>query len=354
MKNTAPNDNTTTNDTASTADVIADETMMTSQLLQQLSMAQMQAALSQQQPQDDEIDLAELWHAIWAGKWLIIAITAVFAVAAVAYALSLPNIYKSEALLAPAAQEQGGMSGLASQFGGIASLAGINLGGGGGIDKTALALEIMKSRVFVAKFTEQHQLLVPLMATKGWNRTTNELIYDVNIHDAAGGKWTRVVKAPFKAKPSAQEAYKEFQKVVSTSQDKISSMVTISVKHYSPEVAKQWVDWLIDAINLEMKTRDLSEAYKNIAYLEQQLGKTKLNELQNVLYQIIEEQTKTIMFAEVRDQYAFSTIDPALVPELKDGPKRALICVLGVLLGGMLSVFIVLIRFFKREKSKLN
>jgi uncharacterized protein involved in exopolysaccharide biosynthesis len=277
------------------------------------------------------------------------AITTVFAIASVAYALSLPNVYKSEALLAPAAQEGGGMGGLASKFGGLASIAGISLGGGGGIDKTALAIEIMKSRVFVTKFINEHQLLVPLMATKGWNRDSNELVYNEELYDTQAKKWIREAKAPFKSEPSAQEAYKEFKSIVSISQDKTSSMVTISVKHYSPEVAKQWVDWLIDAINLEMKTRDLIEAHKSISYLEQQLGKTRLNELQNVLYQIIEEQTKTIMFAEVREQYAFKTIDPALVPELKDGPKRALICVLGVLLGGMLAVMFVLIRYFSKK-----
>ena len=101
-----------------------------------------------------------------------------------------------------------------------------------------------------------------------------------------------------------------------------------------------------------MQSRDLSEAQKSISYLEQQLTKTRLNDLQNVLFEIIEQQTKTIMFAEVREQYAFKTIDPALIPETKDSPKRALICVLGVLLGGMLGVMFVLIRYFtKNNKS---
>jgi len=317
----------------------------TTLLLQQLALNQ-----QSMQPQDDEIDLAELWRAIWSGKWLIIAITALFAAAAVAYALSLPNIYKSEALLAPA-QEQSGGGLMTSQLGGLASLAGISLGGGG-LDKTGLAIEIIKSRIFVAKFINDHDLLVPLMATKGWDQNSNQLIYNEQAYDVNEQKWLREVKAPFTPQPSAQEAYKAFSALMNISQDKTSSMVTISVKHYSPVVAKQWVDWLIDAINIEMKTRDLTQAHKSISYLEQQLGKTRLNEMQNVLYQIIEEQTKTIMFAQVREQYAFKTIDPALVPELKDGPKRALICVLGVLLGGMLAIMLVLIRYFSRTKSE--
>ena len=47
---------------------------------------------------DDEIDLRELFTAIWQGKWIIIAITSLFAVASVFYAINQPNIYKSEVL----------------------------------------------------------------------------------------------------------------------------------------------------------------------------------------------------------------------------------------------------------------
>ena len=43
---------------------------------------------------DDEIDLRELFAVLWAGKLKIIAITAIFAVASVIYALSIPNQYK--------------------------------------------------------------------------------------------------------------------------------------------------------------------------------------------------------------------------------------------------------------------
>ncbi len=62
----------------------------------------------QSQSTDDEIDLRELFGALWKGKWIIIATTFVFAVGAILYALSLPNIYKSDALLAPAESSNGG------------------------------------------------------------------------------------------------------------------------------------------------------------------------------------------------------------------------------------------------------
>jgi len=97
---------------------------------------------------DDEIDLKELFSALWAGKLWIISTTVIASVIAIAVAISMPNIYRSEALLAPVSSESGGLGGLASQFGGLASLAGVSLPGGGGGDKTTMGLEVIKSRQF--------------------------------------------------------------------------------------------------------------------------------------------------------------------------------------------------------------
>ena len=51
----------------------------------------------------DEIDLRELFSVLWEGKISILLVLALSAVISVAFALSLPNKYKSEALLAPRA-----------------------------------------------------------------------------------------------------------------------------------------------------------------------------------------------------------------------------------------------------------
>ncbi|QBJ61958.1 Wzz/FepE/Etk N-terminal domain-containing protein [Pseudoalteromonas sp. DL-6] len=299
---------------------------------------------------DDEIDLRELFTAIWQGKWIIVAITTLFAVASVIYAINQPNIYQSEALLAPAEQEQqGGLGALAGQFGGLASLAGVNLGSGGGVDKTQMALEVLKSRQFTSEFIQKHNILPDLMAAKAWNRETNTVIYDEELYIADQNKWIREAELPFKPEPSVQEAYKKIKKVVSANINKETGMVTIAIEHVSPYVAQQWVNWLIQDINATMKQRDVLEANKSTTFLTQQLEQTKIADIRTVLYKLVEEQTKTIMFANVRDEYVFKTIDPAIVPEQKFKPKRALICVLGVLLGGMFSVMIVLIRYFVSE-----
>lgn len=295
---------------------------------------------------DDEIDLRELFAAIWQGKWLIIAVTAVFAVASVIYALSLPNIYKSEVLLAPVS-EDAGMK-IPGQLGGLAALAGVNLGSGGG-DKTGLALEILKSREFIGRFIEKHDLFVPVMAAEGWNRSDNSLVIDADIYDVATKQWVREVEPPFQPKPSLLETHEKFLDISSISQNKTTGIVRISVEHFSPYLARNWVTLLVKEINDEMRRRELTEAQNSIAYLTAQLQQTHNADLRTMLFSLIEEQTKTVMLANVRDEYVFKTVDPAVVAEKKAKPARALICILGVMLGGMLSVLIVLVRYFSRK-----
>ncbi|MCH1924603.1 Wzz/FepE/Etk N-terminal domain-containing protein [Shewanella sp. C32] len=300
----------------------------------------------------DEIDLRELFSVIWSGKWIILATTVLFAAISAGVALYQPNIYHSEATLAPAEEAQGGgLSGLASQFGGLASLAGVSLGGGNKADKSQLALEVLKSRQFISKFIETHHILPDLMADKKWDASSNKVIYDPAIYDASTTTWVREVKPPLQSKPSMQEAYSVFQKLITVTNDTKTGMVTLAIEHKSPYIAKQWVDWLVEDINSEMKTRDVEEATRSTEYLNHQIQQTNVADIRTVLFNLIEEQTKTIMFANVRDEYVFKTIDPAVVPELKAKPKRALIVVLGIVLGGIFSVFFILVRhFFKTEK----
>lgn len=293
---------------------------------------------------DDELDLRELVRVIWAGKWLIGGITFASAVIAVIIALMLTDIYRSGALLAPNDQDgASGLSALAAQYGGLASLAGIDLGGASS-DKTALGLEILRSRKFVSEFIERHDILVPLMAARGWDDETGELKINPDDYDLAAEKWVRDVSPPKRPTPSLQEAYEIFMDLLSVSQDKKTGFVVVAIEHYSPTIAKQWVDWLVEDLNAFIMQQDVAEAEQAIEYLNGQIASTSLAELQNVFFRLIEEQTKTVMLAAVSNEYLFKTLDPAIAPEEKARPKRSLIAILGTLLGGMFGLLVVLVR----------
>lgn len=300
-------------------------------------------------PYDNEIDLRELFRVLWAGKWLIGGITLATTLIAVVFSLMLPNIYRAEAILAPNDQDRaGGLSALAAQYGGLASLAGINIGGGSG-NKTALGLEILKSRKFLSEFIERHDILVPLMAVEGWDAKSGELKIDSNAYDMAAESWVRDARPPKTAIPSLQEAYKEFSDILYVSQDKKTGFISLAVEHYSPVIARQWVELLVEDINSTVMRQDVAEAEQAIAYLNKQIIATSLADLQNVFFRLIEEQTKTVMLAKVSAEYLFRTLDPAVAPELKAKPKRSLIVILGVFLGGIIGVIAV---FFRIDSSE--
>ena len=301
---------------------------------------------------DDEIDLRELLSVLWDGKLVITLITGFAAACAVLLALWLPNIYESKALLAPKDESgAGGLAGLARQYGGLASLAGINIGGGGGeSSKSMMAQQKIQSLDFFTRHLYE-KVVVNLMAVDHWDAASGKLVINPDVFDVKSRAWVREASYPRQAKPSAQEAHKAFLEVLSLSEDKKTSLVTIAIKHQSPVVAQAWVALIIEAVTDELRGSDVEEARGSIAFLEQQRAQTSLVSLDEVFAQLIEEQTKTIMLANVSKNYVFNVIDPAVVPELKSDPKRALICILGTLLGGMLGILLVLVRHYAFGKA---
>lgn len=290
----------------------------------------------------DVVEFADLLRALWRRKWLAMGITFGCALVALLVALMLPNVYRAEALLAPNGEEgASGLSSLAAQYGGLASLAGINLGSEGS-DKTVMGLEILKSRQFISDFIRRHDALVPLMAADAWDPETGKLLVDAAEYDEAQKQWVRDVRPPKTTVPSMQEAYEEFAKRMTVRQDPETGFVTVAVEHLSPQIAKQWVDWLVQDINSTVMHKEVDEATQSIAYLEKQVESTSLAELQSVFFRMIEEQMKTIMLAEVSDEYLLQTLDPAVVPEEKAKPRRLLILIFGTFLGMMLGVVVSL------------
>ncbi len=304
---------------------------------------------------DDEIDLRELFSVLWAAKKLIVAVTAVFALVSVIFAISQPNKYEASALLTPAQNSSAGLSGVLDNLGGLgglASLAGVEIGAGSG-GEAEIAQEILLSWGFVEKFVEENNLAVEVFAADGWDRESNQLSIDNDLYDIDEKRWTRNPPSGKTVNPTSWELYKEFLELVSISTDKKTGLISLSVEYYSPYIARQWVDQLVVAINQYMQQRKLQMVNTNIEYLEAQILKTSIARMKEVFYTVIEEQIKNKMLAEASPEYVFVTVSPAMVPEVKSQPKRALICILGVLLGGMLSVAFVLIRYYGFSKESI-
>ena len=296
--------------------------------------------------EDDEIDLRELFSVLWSSRVIILIITLAFTSISVIYALATPNQYQATVLLAPANQNTGGLSSALSQFGGLASLAGIDIGGSQDSD-TRIAIEVMQSRSFIEQFIKQSGILIEIMAAKGWDSDNKRLILDRDIYDINTRQWMRSAPRGREVTPSLWEAYKVFsESLLQVSEDKKTGLVTMSIEYYSPYMAKQWVENYILATNLYLQQRKLKRIEKNIVYLEEQIATTSVAEMREIFFTLIEEQIKSKMLVEASPDYAFTAVGEVMLPEEKSQPKRALIVILGALLGLMLSICLVLFRYY--------
>ena len=193
----------------------------------------------------DEIDLRELFATLWRGKWIIILVTTVFAVVGVFYALSQPNIYQSSVLLAPA-QDEGG-AGVSGQLGGLASLAGTSLGGGGS-NQTVIAKAVLQSRAFLTDFIHRHDLVIPLMATEGWDIENEKWVINREVYNSDAGEWLTDDEGE-SLEPTDWDMVKQFKEShLSLSTNDDIGMVTLNIKSQSPPVAKEWAEKLVHDI----------------------------------------------------------------------------------------------------------
>jgi hypothetical protein len=210
---------------------------------------------------------------------------------------------------------------------------------------------MLKSREFFGTYLYD-AVLVDLMAAEGWDRGTGKVLIDDSLFDVDTATWVREVGEAFQVKPSVQEAHEEFSgESLRVAEDIKTGFVTVAVTHYSPTAARNWVTLIVKGVNEAVRARDVEEAEKSIAFLNQQRLKTNLVPLTEVFAELIEQQTKTVMLANATDEYVFQVIEPPVAPELKSEPKRALICILGTLLGGMMAVVIVFIRHFTGKQT---
>ncbi|KID57929.1 lipopolysaccharide biosynthesis protein [Pseudoalteromonas luteoviolacea] len=308
---------------------------------------------SQKNFDENSVTLLELLQWLWRDKLVIIIIVAVFSVASVYYALSQADEYKADAILSPSNSQP--RPGLGGELGGLAAIAGVNLGSSDS-GQVALAIEVMQSRSFISEFIERHELVIPIMASIDWNSSEDKLIYDPEIYDVNTQQWLRPKRGLRKEKPSFQEAYEKFVTDIFTiSKDKESNSYTVSMMHYSPYLAERWVNLIITDINKEMRKRAIVEASNNLTYLNLQLDKTSVVEMHSTLYELVKEQTKSLMLASAQEEFVFKIVDPAVTPEMKVKPKRALLCIIGSILGLVLGMAVSFIRFIlRKDREKLQ
>lgn len=290
---------------------------------------------------DDEIDLIYILIRLWSDKWWIFGACALFAALAILYSLSLPNVYRSEGVYVAA---RGTGAGGMSDFGGLAAIAGFQLGGESNDVEQAVALA--KSWPFLEKVILENGLAPYILAVKGWDKNAKNIIWDSEKYNFSESTWVdEELKKRFE-NGQTYLAYITFRQWLNVNVDPKTNMIHVSVQYYDPSLAKQWVDLVVQALNSYFKRRDIGDAQARIKYLQGKIKETNIAEMQSVFYEMIEGQMKDLMLAEVDKEYLLVEVVEPKIPEIKDSPRRSLIVFFAIIFGGLLSAGVVLYRAF--------
>jgi uncharacterized protein involved in exopolysaccharide biosynthesis len=274
---------------------------------------------------DDGIDLRAVTARIAAHRWWLLASVLVFTALFSAAAFLLTPVYRASTVLIPSrADKDSVMSGSSlSGLGGVASLVGINLGGGDTLTEEALA--VLKSRQFTEKFIDERNLM-PVLYAGLWDEHT--------------GKW----KVDDMHQPTPARAYRLFNGIRSIVQDRKTSLITLNIDWKDRMLAADWANDLVQTLNREMRQREKVRAESSVGYLEKEFESTNTVATREAISRLIEREVKQRMFATVTQEYAFRVIDPAKAPDRDDRhfPPKLLLLVAGPFVGLFAGIFFIL------------
>jgi uncharacterized protein involved in exopolysaccharide biosynthesis len=276
----------------------------------------------------NEMSLLDLWRILWEAKWLLIGITAIFFTISVIYSLTATEWYRAEVLLAPA--QESSVQGLSGTLGGLASLAGVSMGGNNSVE----ALAVLTSREFARSFIEDLNLLSLLVAE-------DENAANARIRDSESPR------------PDIRDGIKFFNDNIRTvTQDRDTGLVTLTIEWTDPQLAAEWANVMVERLNERMRQQALKEAERNVAYLQSEIGQTNVLTLQQSIGRLMENELQKLMLARGNDEFSFRVVDRAQIPQVRFRPRRTLTVILGTLLGAVVALLVVLIRHTVRDADR--
>jgi uncharacterized protein involved in exopolysaccharide biosynthesis len=268
--------------------------------------------------------------------WRVILSCAIVGLAVgLGLAFVLRPTYRAEVLLSVTDNSSmgGGHSDVLSQFSGLASLAGVSMGGD---QNKAESVAELTSRDITDRFIQQENL-APVLFANRW--------------DAASGKWRDTTQHP---PPTEGQAFRLFDKRVrKLGQDKKTGLVTLVIEWSDRKAVADWANRLVRLANDTLRQKAITEATNSLQYLNNELSHNNEVELRKTLSDLIESQQKTLMLANERPDFVFKVIDPAKIPDSDDyvSPKKPVFGAVGLFAGMAVGAMFVSITFFNRRRK---
>ena len=179
-----------------------------------------------------------------------------------------------------------------------------------------------------------------------WDASTNKHFYDENLYDVQNKRWLKKSR-----EPHSKKAVRVFKKILDIDRNYASGVYAFSLKSISPEISYSWLNWYLEDINDFFRKQEIKDTTKSIKFLESKITQTNNIEIRRVFYNIIQEQTKELMLAEVNEEYFIKLIDKPQKAYIKSGPNR--FTIVAVTMAITLMMFVFLLAFLSIFNRKI-
>ncbi len=281
-------------------------------------------ALTRSVVADDEISLKEILQLLQRRKWQVLLLTAILTGVAGIASLLIHKTYRATIIVSATTntpgngQMGGGLGSVVSQFSGLASLAGLAMGGD---SRKAESIAVLQSEALTEGYIHDNNLL-PVLYPKLW--------------DSQAKRWTET--DPDKI-PTVWKATQRFKRsIANVTTDSKTGLVTLTITWRDPHLAAKWANELVKKTNDYLRAKAIVESDRNISYLNTEAAKTDVVGVKQAVYAILQNEISKQMLARGSDEYALKVVDPAVAPEEPYSPQPLLWILIGLFSGLLLSL----------------
>ena len=294
--------------------------------------------------QDDEIDLRELFAALWDGKLLIFIVTCAVFLFSSAYLHVAERSYTVSVTLRPT-EEQSSAGGNLGGLGGIASLAGVQLPSGGATEFITFQA-MLKSQEVASRLFADENLIQRLFAGE-WDESRKSFLQPIttlgNVKRMLKPLLTGEGQSAYIA-PNAARLAKTLAEDLSVSEDQTSGMLKLSMESAKPKLASDLMLALIRETDGFLKERFVISGSDALRFYQQKISKARSREHREALAKLIATEEQKLMLATREGPFVVEIMmgpDQSLRPT---SPKSSLVLALGLVLGLFLGAAVVLLR----------
>ena len=331
--------------------------------------------MPQHQEEDElEIDLMEYARKLWKAKKLLLKVAGIAAIVGVIIAISIPKEYTASVTFSPESGKTSGsnLSGMAAMLG----IGNISMGGDANALNISMTSDIVASTPFILELFstqvktldgKQDTTIIAYLATesKPWWNTLKALpsiaIGGVKSLFSSNNEETEEKPIdPFQLTPQQMGQVGALKKIIKAEPDK-SGMTQLSVTLQDPLVAAMMVDTVLvklqkyitkyktskaqenyDELKLfyeqskeayhkaQEEYAKYSDANKNVILQSVRIEQERLQNEQNLAYQIYNQYATQLQLARTKlqeEKPAFAILEPASVPLHPSGTSRKIILV---------------------------